>query len=108
MANEIIRRDTPWREKPLAMKVLAVLLAISWIAGATSMLVVGGVETVAQRQPNRPTAIYRHAHEIRGSIRYFTDTQQILHSIAMPTLIVGFALFGVVRRWLRNVATSRL
>ena len=93
MADEIIRRDLPWREKPLAMKVFAILLTSAWMTGTVSMLVLGGIETVAQKQPKNPTSIYIHAHKLKCGIRYFTDTQERFFSLAMPMMIAGLTLF---------------
>jgi hypothetical protein len=110
MADGMIRRDVPWREKTSAMKVLAVLLLASWLAFVVSMLVAGGIETVALKQPENPTPIYSHAHQIKCGIRYFTDTQEGLYSLAKPTMITGFALFvlfGAAYEMLRRADYNR-
>jgi hypothetical protein len=89
---QIIRHSVSWREKSLAMKMLAVLLLASWIGALISGLIVGGIQVAALGQPNIPTPLYKHAHEIKGVVRYFTDTQERLYSIAFPTLMVNFSL----------------
>jgi hypothetical protein len=90
MTDEIVRYDVPWREKSRAMKILVVFLSASFIAVLATGLIVGGIETVALRQPSDPTPIYNHAHGIKSGIRYFTDSQELFYSIAHPALIASF------------------
>jgi hypothetical protein len=69
---------------------------MSFVAALAAGLVVGGIETVALRQPGELTPIYLHPHAIESVVRYFTDFQEHLYSIAKPTMVASFVLCGLL------------
>jgi hypothetical protein len=105
MSDGIIPRDVPWRERSLALRTFGALYLSCWIVSMASLLVLGGIETVALKQPKEPTGIYQHPYEVKSSIRYLTDLQDQIHGVAHPVLIVFFVLgacaaagYEIVRR----------
>jgi hypothetical protein len=94
MTGELFPRDTTaWRDKPLAMKVVLVLLVASFAVALCAGLVVGGIETMALGQPSRPAPIYAHADDVRSIGRHVSDIQEWLYALARPILIATIALF---------------
>lgn len=93
MTGELFPRDTAWRDKPLAMKVVLVLLTASFVVALCAGLVVGGIETMALGQPSEPTPIYTHAGDAKSVGHHFSDIQEWLYALARPILIATIALF---------------
>jgi hypothetical protein len=92
MTGEMILRHLPWRDKPPALKILVVLLLMSFVAALAAGLIVGGIETVALGQPSAPMPIYPHPHALKSVVRYFTDSQEHLYLVAKPIMVASFAL----------------
>jgi hypothetical protein len=91
--DDMIRTHVPWREMSPARRIFSALLLAGWITGGASLLTLGGIETVALKQPREPIGLYQHPRQIKGAIRYFTDTQDWILGIAHPILIVSFVWF---------------
>jgi len=58
-----------------------------------SLLVLGGIETVALKQPKEPAGIYQHSYEVKSGVRYLTGVQDQIHGVTHPVLIV-FSVLG--------------
>jgi hypothetical protein len=93
-SDAIIRRDVPWREKSSAMRIFGALNSACWLISLASLVVLGGIETVAWNQPKQPIGVYQHPYQIKGNIRYLTDAQAKMGEIFHPALIVFFVLGG--------------
>jgi hypothetical protein len=76
-----------WRRYSRGMKILAFLGVIGWSISMLAMFAIAGVETSALRQPTVPDTTFRRPHQIKNSIRYFTDRQERIWSIAYPTML---------------------
>ena len=86
-------RLTPWRDSTRGMKILLVVGMSAWIIGAASLLAVAGIETAALRQPQSALGQYTHPHIIKGGIRFFTDAQDQVHSVANPLIFTALIIF---------------
>jgi hypothetical protein len=98
------------------MKILLVVGMSAWIVGVASLLAVAGIETAALRQPHTAVGQYRHPNDIKGRVRFFTDTQEQVHSVASPLIFVSLIIFvaasvfynGIQKRWTRIGRIIRL
>jgi len=86
-------RLTPWRDSTRGMKILLVVGMSAWIVGMASLLAVAGIETAALRQPHTAVGQYRHPNDIKGRVRFFTDAQEQVHSVASPLIFVSLIIF---------------
>src|SRR3569832_1040346 len=86
-------RLTPWRECNRSMRVLTVIAHLAWAGGMTSLFTLGGIETSALWQPKRAMGVYSRPLEVKGTIRFVTDFQQIAHAIAMPAMFGSMLVF---------------
>ena len=78
------------------MKVLRVLLCLAGAAGLVSIIVLGIVETTTLGQPTVADGVYRHPAHIKGKVRFLTDRQERIRSIAMWGMFGGLAISIVV------------
>jgi hypothetical protein len=76
------------------MKILLVVAMSAWLLGAASILTVAGIETSALRQPHTAVGQYKHPHIIKGGIRFFTDGQERVHSVAHPLIFSSLIIFA--------------
>jgi hypothetical protein len=86
----------PWRETPVWLKVLIVVAVIGWIVTLIVMLIAGEIETEALRQPSSPAAVYTHAHNVKGVIRFFTDGQEAVYQIVKPFEVPSWAVTALL------------
>jgi hypothetical protein len=108
--NGVVRRYLPWREMSRTMRILKMLSLVGWAAAMASLLTLGGIETVALKQPKEPDGIYQHPYDINGRIRYLTGTQDRMIGVAHPALIVfgvWFVLSGAGYEILRRADYKR-
>jgi hypothetical protein len=62
-----------------------------------SLVTLGSIETAALFQsPLKPDPIHTHALSVKGTMRYVTDAEDDLHSIAMPAFLASFVLAGAL------------
>jgi len=78
------------------MKVLWIASLAAFSLFMASLLTVGWIETAALSQPSIPDSLYRHPHEIKGAIRFFTNQQETIYSIAKPTMVVALILVAML------------
>jgi len=81
-----------WHDLPGWMRIVYVLMIVGWCFVMGALLTVGQIETAAIWQPSTPDGIYRYPHDIKGSVRYFSDGQERLYGVARPLMVGGFAL----------------
>jgi hypothetical protein len=76
-----------------AIRIGVIITTLMW---AAEFLTVGGIETVALKQPQTADIVYIHPHKIKGRVRYFTDQQEEIYAVAKPLFwpvaAVGFVI----------------
>jgi hypothetical protein len=84
------------RPTPALMRLLRVSVLVSAAVGIIAFGTVGGIETVALKQPTIADGPFVHPHKIKGRVRFFTDWQEKIYvsanSLMMPTWCVGVIL----------------
>jgi hypothetical protein len=86
----------PWREQSPAMRIVVVAAVAVWSAGVASLLAIGYIETTALSQPSVADEVYRNPHHLKSVVRFLTDRQERIHSIAFLMFWVSWALFAVL------------
>lgn len=81
-----------WHNLPRWMRTVHVLMIVGWCVVGASLLTVGQIETAAIWQPSAPDSIYRYPHDIKGSVRYFSDGQERVYRVVRPLMTGGFAV----------------
>jgi hypothetical protein len=82
--------DLPWHEKSKSMKILTVVGMLAFGIAIPCLFIVGGTEQMSSTVAD---SVYRHPHLIKGKIRFFTDRQEFLYSIARPVMGPAFLTF---------------
>jgi len=59
-------------------------------------LAIGYIETTALSQPSVADEVYRNPHHLKSVVRFLTDRQERIHSIAFLMFWVSWALFAVL------------
>jgi ABC-type dipeptide/oligopeptide/nickel transport system permease component len=86
----------PWRQQSIGMRVLFILGLLIFGVTVGCFLVVGYIETAALSQPSVANSIFRHPHQVKGVIRFFTDQQESVYSIVQPLMLPAFAVLCLV------------
>ena len=73
------------------MRVLFALSLIGWVVAMGSMLTVGYIEASALKQPKIANSLFTHPHDVKGSVRYFSEHQEQIYRIAKPLMIGSWA-----------------
>ena|SRR6266481_429239 len=85
-----------WRKLSTRTKLLCVACLAAFCLYAGSLITIGWIETAALSQPLTADSIYSHPHKIKGGIRFFTDQQETIHSIAQPTMFGALILVAIL------------
>jgi hypothetical protein len=78
------------------MRIVVVAAVAVWSAGVASLLAIGYIETTALSQPSVADEVYRNPHHLKSVVRFLTDRQERIHSIAFLMFWVSWALFAVL------------
>ena len=81
-----------WRALSRPMQAFGLVVAASWLMMMALMLTDSYVETEALRQPIIAEGSYRYPEAIKGGIRYLTEGQERIYSLAHPWM---FWLWGL-------------
>src|SRR5690348_588100 len=85
----------------------------AWTLFMGCLLTTGFIEGRALWEPTSPGVIHTHPREIKGRIRFVTDSEDEILSVSKPGMILGFALTAVLfgiqlrQKYLDQRATSR-
>jgi hypothetical protein len=93
-SDQLISLVAPWHKRSPAWRIFQVMNTGCWAISLVALIILGGIQTVALKQPKQPDAIYRHPYQVKGEVRYFTDLQVQIQAVAQPALIVFFVLGG--------------
>lgn len=93
--------SVPWRETSARLRVVTVAAVLAWCSGMASLLTVGYIENVALDQPSVGGPVYRHPQHVKGVVRFLTDEQERVYSIAAP-IMYGSFVSGVFLVFLAN------
>ena len=112
----IKRPNFSWRQQSVGMKTLFILTLIAFGVAAPCFLVVFYIETIALSQPSVANTVFRHPHLIKGVIRFLTNQQESIYSIAhliwFPAWIVLVVLGGtyglLVRRQSEEIERKKM
>jgi hypothetical protein len=88
-----------WRKLSTRTKQLCAAGLAAFCLYAGSFMTVAWIETAALSQPRTADSVYIHPHTIKGGIRFFTDQQETIYSIAKPTMI-GTLILTAIFAWL--------
>jgi hypothetical protein len=94
--RSILKIKLRWREFSFAMKALCILAILSCCIFGALLLTVGYIETVALSQPLVADAMFRHPHEVKGAIRFFTDRQEYIYSVSKPAMLGAFLTSAIL------------
>lgn len=97
----------PWRQLPHWLRVLRVIAIAGWAVSMALILTVGEMETAALQQPKIPDQSYMYPHDIKGTLRYFSERQERVYRVVRPMLFLWFGATFVIfcvygeteRRW---------
>jgi hypothetical protein len=78
------------------MRIVVVAAVAVWSAGVASLLAIGYIETTALSQPSVADEVYRNPHHLKSVVRFLTDRQERIHSIAFLMFWVSSAPFAVL------------
>jgi hypothetical protein len=96
-----------WRELPPWMKLLRSGAVVGWSIFMGSLVTVGAIETAALRQPAVADAHFNHPHDIKGTVRFFSDRQEQVYVVAKPLMLGSFAVSAVLFGSCKRLEESR-
>jgi hypothetical protein len=85
-----------WRKLSTRTKLLCVACLAAFFLYAGSLTTIGWIETAALSQPSTADSVYSHPHKIKSGIRFFTDRQEAIYSIAQPTMFGALTLLALL------------
>jgi hypothetical protein len=80
----------------MGMRILALASILAWTIFMVSLLIVGWIETAALTQPSNATSLYLYPREVKGVIRFFTEHQEAIYSVAKPSMLPSFLVTAIL------------
>jgi hypothetical protein len=77
-------RKLNWSELSRAMRILRIMAAPFAFIFIPCFFCVCAISEMARYQPTEASLVYRHPHDIKGGVRFFTDWQENIWSVAFP------------------------
>src|SRR6266478_5899347 len=84
-----------WHKISVRTRLLLVACLAAFCLYAGSFTTIAWIETTALSQPSTADSVYSHPHKIKGGLRYFTDQQETVYSIAQPTMFGALILVAI-------------
>ncbi len=85
-----------WRKLSTRTKLLTAACLAAFCLYAGALTTIGWIETAALSQPSTADSMYSHPHKIKDGIRFFTDEQETIYSIAQPTMFGALILVAIL------------
>src|SRR6266404_3438093 len=85
-----------WRKLSTRTKLLCIGCLAAFCLYAGSLTMIGWIETAALSQPSIADSEFSHPHKIKDGIRFLTDQQETIYSIAQPTMYGALILVAIV------------